>query len=270
MKDLSKTTIVKELIDSLYSIKKNPFWLIMASLTDALFFLAWGFFTTPVRDKIVEHSVLVANQLSAIVAEQQGKIPTGILKHLIGPQLWPLTAKLLFLIFLLFIIIYLVYNAFHGTSWWMATNIAGEKWTYRQYVLGFAKINLLWITAFIIYKLLDVILGLRYLIIQKFAPGAPNIAGKMLFAALVLLVLAAFFGYPKLKTKTLFATPLRISIPLIILCTSIYLTAQFILNSIGKLSVDAALIAGLLLLFPTITLIKVYAIKVISHVHTRD
>jgi len=269
VKDLSKELVVKELGNAFILLKKNPFWLVIASVIDAVFFLAYGFFTTPVSDKIIEHSVLLTNQLSDLL-RQTGGVPTGLLAKLFGPELWPYTAKLLSIILILFVVIYILYVIFHGSSWWMATHIAGEKEKYGKYMAGFAKINLFWIACLIIYRFLDVIISLRYLLIQKIAPGAPNIAGKVLFAVLLLAVIAAFFSYPFLKIKTLFKTPMRTSIPLIILSTSIYLCAQFILNMIGKANVNAALLAGLIILFPTMNLIRVYATRVLSHVHARN
>jgi len=265
MKDLSKELVVKELINSLYLLKKNAFWLVIAALTDAIFFVAWGFFTSPVKNKILEHSVLIANQLSTIMA---GK-GTGILAHMFRPELRPMTNKLIRLIFILFAVMYIIYSAFHGTSWWMATKIAGKNYTYRQYMFGFAKINLIWMACYALYKLLDIVISLRHLILEKISPGTPNIAAKMLLILVILIFIAAYLSYPLLKINTLFKTPVKITAPLVILSASIYLTAQFILNNIGKLNVDAALIVGLLLLFPVITLIRVYITRVISHVHTR-
>ncbi len=264
MKDLSKTLVVKELINSLYLIKEQAFWLVMASLTDALFFVAWGFFTTPLKDKIVEHSILLANELSTILA---GEMPTGLLGQLMGPQLRPLTWKLITLIGMLFIVIYIIYNIFHGTSWWMATKIAGQKLTYKKYMLGFARVNLIWITGYVLFKLFDVMISMRHLIIQKLAPGTPNIAGKILFIALLLLGISAFVSYPTLRARTIFKTPINITVPLIIISASMFLTTQFILNNIGKINVDAALVIGLILLFPVMNLIRVYATRVLSHVH---
>jgi len=267
MKDLSKTLIVKELINTLSLVKKQPFYLVMAAIIDALFFLAWGFFTGPVRDKIVQHSILIANKINTLF--QGGKLPTGLLAHLFTPEFKPLTGKLIILICLLFVLIFLVYTIFHGTAWWMATKMAGTKWTYRKYMLGFARVNLIWIAGYIIYKLLDIMISLRHLFIEKLLPGTTNIAGSVLFILLILLGIAAFLSYPRLLAGTIFTTPLKISIPLVILSASIFLAVQFILKSIGKVSVDAALIIGLLLLFPTMSFIRVYAIRVLSHVHTR-
>ncbi len=265
MKDLSKLLVVKELINSLKLIKTNLLLLVVAAITDATFFIAWGFFTTPVKDKLVEHSILLSNKLSSIVA---GK-PVGLLNHMLGPELSPMTMKLLMLMGMLFLVMYVVYVIFQGTTWWLATQISGQKLKYRQYMLGFAKINLIWLGGYIIYKIFDIALGIRSIVIQALAPGTPNIAGKILLIALIFLGLAAFLSYPKLKAKTIIKTPWKISAPLILLSASIYLTAQFILNNISKINIDAALIAGILILFPTISLIRVYVTRVITNVHTR-
>ncbi len=269
MKDLTKYPVVSELGNAFILLKKNPFWLVIASVIDALFFLAYGFFTTPVSDKILAHSVLLANQLSDMM-RQQGRVPTGILVKLFSPELWPYTAKLLTLIFVLFVVIYFIYVIFHGSSWMISTQIAGGKGTYGKYMLGFAKINLLWMLCYIIYKLFDVIAGLRHVLINKIVPGTPNIAGNVLFGILAVVFVAAIFSYPQLKAKTLFKIPLRVSIPLIVLSTSIYLCAQFILNMISKANLNAALLFGLIILFPTINLIRVYIIRVLSHVHAHN
>ncbi len=265
MKDLSKELVVKELITTLFLLKKNAFWLVIAALIDAIFFVAWGFLTSPVRDKILEHSVLIANQLSTIMASKG----TGILAHMFSPAIRPMTGKLTVLIATLFIVMYIIYNAFHGTSWWIATKIAGKNYKYRRYMLGFAKINLLWLACYAIYKLLDIIISLRHLVIEKITPGTPNIPAKILLILLILLFITSFLSYPLLKISTLFTTPIKTTAPLIIISASIYLTTQFILSNIGKLNVDAALITGLILLFPVITLIRVYITRVLSHVHTR-
>ncbi len=270
MKDLSKEIFVKELINSVSLIKKHAFWLVISSLVDALFFLAWGFFTTPVRNKITEHAVLVANQLSSILAEQE--VRTGILSHLLGPTLRPMTGKLILLILLLFVFIYIIYTAFHGSTWWMATNIAETPRKYREYLLGFARVNLIWITGYVLYKFIDVIISLRYLIIQKFSPGAPNIAGNVLLALLVFLAMAAFLSYPRLRAGQIFKTPLKMSILLILTCAVIYLVADFILTFIGKIPMDYSIriIIGVVILLPVFCFIRTYAIRVLSHVHTRD
>lgn len=274
LKDLTKYLVVSELGNAFILLKKNPFWLVIASVIDALFFLAYGFFTTPVSDKILEHSVLLANQLSELLKQQPGRVPTGLLSKLFSGEMWPYTAKLLILIFVLFAIIYIIYAIFHGSSWWMATHIAGEKKAYKPYFMGFAKINLLWIGCYLLYKFLDLIISLRQLLIEKILPGTPNIAGNILTGLFAIVVITAILSYPLLKMKTLFITPVKTTLPMLIIGASLFLIAwQTIpITIIGKLTGKLALgqLVGLIILFPTMNLIRVYFTRVLRHVHPRD
>ncbi len=267
MKDLTKILVVKELINSLQLLKQNSLYFVIAAFLDAAFFFFWGFFTTPVRDAIVAHAVLISNKISEILA---GRQPQGLLFQLFNPDVKPLTYNMIMLILLLFVIIYITYAIFQGTNWWLSRKIAGQKETYRQYFFGFAKINLLWIGLYALYKIIDAIIGIRNVIVQKFAPGTPNILGILVQLLFALVVLAAIFSYPTLKAKTIFKTPLKITIPLVILSASIYLAISYITNLIASISIDAALIAGIILVFPALVLIRVYITRVLTNVNTRN
>lgn len=266
--NLSKTIAVTEIINSLRLIKKNPFWLVTSAITDALFILALAFFTGPIKEKITEHAVLISNQMSTLMAQEK----TGLLKLMFGPELSPMTGKLALIMLMLFAITYLVYSAFQGTAWWMAKNITEQKTPYKEYLLGFAKINLVWIAVYILYKLLGFILALRYKIIQKFSPTSPDIAGNILLILFVIAIIAAYLSYPYLKIKTLFKTPFKITAQLIGLSAVIYLVTDFILTNTNKLPIDYSIkiIIGIIILMPVFTLLRVYAIRVLSHVHTRN
>lgn len=260
MKD---TKIIKELINSLSLLKKNGFLLVTAAIIDAVFFVAYGFFTGPVSRKISEHAILLSNNLSPLLAEQHAE--KGILELLFTAQLRPLTFKLTLLILLLFAISYIIYCIFHGTSWWMAAKIAGQKWKYREYVLGFAKVNLIWLAFYIIFKLFDTFFSIRHLLIEKIIPNSPNLASKVLWAALILLSLAAFFSYPTLKAKTLFKTKLKTSAPLAVLCAAFFIIAWTLPMTIARWTKpEIGFLLGLILLFPTIILIKVYSTRVLN------
>ena len=294
MKDLSKTIINRELFASLSLVRKSAFLFVVAVIVDAFFFIAYGFFTAPVNNKIVEHSVLLANALSPLIASGQ----SGLLFKLFEGALAPLTGKLIILICMLFAITYAVYCAFHGTSWYLAQQIARRNVTFRHYFLGFAKINILWMAGCVVYKLLDVVIALRHQLIVKFTPGAPNIAGTILLAGLLVWVFLAFFSYPTLRAKTALELPLRVSFPLVLLSGAVNSlpmfvgqfsvnnvvsligqffingiivgTVQFFLNTVSKTNLDLALLFGLIFLFPTFIYLKVYSILVISHVRPRD
>ena len=258
--NLAKTIVVRELISSLSLIKKSPFYLVVAAFVDALFFVAYGFFTTPISDRIAMQSILIANEISQLLAE--GK--AGILKLLFQEPLLPMTGKLIILMLLLFVITYIVYVIFQGTSWYLAGFIAQQKLSYRKYLLGFARVNLIWIACYIVYKLVDIILGLRFVIIKQFVPDATNVAGNILFGLFVVVIIAACLSYARLEALTIFKTPLKIMLPLLALSFIIYLNAQFVINLISKLNSDLGFIAGLIILFPVIIFIKIYMTRVLN------
>jgi len=260
MKDLSKTLIVKELLNTFTLIRKQSLLFVLAAIIDALFFVAFGFFTGPIRRKIVEYGVLIANKLSS-----QG-VQSGMLKHLFMPDYSPLTMNLFTLVFVFFVVLYVLYVAFHGTTWWLATRIAGGKAAFRKYFLGFASLNLIWIGLFMIWFAFKTILDLRHSIIKVLIPTVPDIAGGMMLIVLAFLLINAFVSYPRLKRNELFKIPWKTSAALIILCLSIFLTGQFINQQIARLHYDAGLIIGLIVMFPLLSYIRIYATRVITHV----
>lgn len=256
--NLSNHPAVKHLGTAFTFLKKNPLLLIAACLLDAAFFFAWGFYTTPINERIVEQAILVAN--SAGENLKQGNLSA----------LLPLNPQILSLLGILFITSFLLYVIFHGTNWWIAQKLVNRKTGYKQYVLGFAKVNLLWLLAYALYRIFDVIIALRATIVEKLAPGLPNIAAYFLFAFLLVMTFAALFSYPTLKARTLFTTPLNISSPLTLLTLSVFLAAHYVANLFEYIHPDAALIAGILLVLPMLTYLRVYITTVITNVHARN
>lgn len=268
--NLSQTLVVKELITSLKLLKQNPLFFIIAAFIDAAFFFFFGFITSPVNNAIIAHVVLISNKISELLAQGVQK---GLLYQLFTPEVSPLTYKFLLLILLLFVLIYILYVIFHGTSWWLARNMAGQKETYRKYFFGFAKINLLWMGLYALYKCIDALVGMRHVIVQKFAPGAPNILGTVITIVFAIIAITAIFSYPLLKAKTLFKTAIKISLPLIVLCWSIFIIAWRIPITISlylghiKYIPEVMYILAIILLFPSFVLIRVYLTRVLTNVH---
>ena len=263
--NLEKQLVVKELIQTFSLIKSNALLFVISAFLDAAFFFFSGLFTTPIRDSLVAHAVLLGNELSQLLAGGQG----GLLYKLFSPEISPLTYKALSLMLLLFVVLYAIYVAFQGTSWWLSRTIAGRKDSYRDYFLGFAKINLVWFGLYAIYKVVDLIVGLRYVLVQKLSPGSPNLLGGFMTFLFALLVLTAFFSYATLKKKALFKTALSVSVPLIVLSASIFLALYFIHMQIISFNKDLGLLAGLILVIPSFTVIRIYATRVLTHVHAR-
>lgn len=243
-------------------ILRNKLMFITAIVVDITFFIAYGFYTGPVSAKLISYAALITKELSIIMAEQ----PTGLLKHLWTPEIRPLTVNLTLLIIIFFAITYLIYNIFQGTNWWVITEIAGKKNKYHKYLIGFAKINLIWLAGYIIYKIVDFITAVKYTLMQKIIEDTPNTGAKIILAAAILLGITAFFSYPILKAGTLFRTPLKTSLPIIITAGVFYIAIQILLPQINKINTQATMIIGTALLFIAINFIKVNTAK---NVHAR-
>lgn len=261
MNNLAKLTPVKELTASLTAIQKHTRLFLIAVILDLLFFLAFGFFTGGIRDKIVEYGILIANKLSAQGAE------TGLLSHLFTPTIQPLTNTILLLLLTFAIVFYIIYTIFHGSTWWLTTRIAGKKWAYRTYFFRFAKQNLIWVTLFSVLYLVKILFDMRHAIAKTIIPEAINISGHFMTGLIAIAITASLFSYTTLNLKQLFITPLTTSIAIIFFSAILFLATQSILNLIAKINVTTALALGLVM-FPLLVYLRIYASRTIYHVRT--
>jgi len=271
--NLSKTITIRELAQTITLIKKNAFLYAIAAIIDALFFFAYGFFTTFISDSITAHSALISNKLSELLAQKK----LGILKLLFQDPLRPLTGKLILLILLFFALSFIVYTIFQATSWWIARTIAGKKENRAHFFLTFVKLNLLWFGLYVFYRLANLFLSLRFLVIKRFEPGAYDLGGVILLGLLAFLVITALLSYATLQRWSFFKLPLRTTLPLITICIVIFLNAQFLTDKLSKLFLLPSLsatayylnLAWLAIIFCSfLVFLKIYATLVLSHVRS--
>ncbi len=274
MKRILNSAILQELLKTFKAVKKNWAIFIAAAILDIVFVFSKAFFATPVTDRMSETIVLMANKLSPMLAAQE----TGILLKLFTGTFKPLTGKLILLVLLFFAILYIVYIIFQGVNWWIITRIAGNKEKFRKYFLGFALINITWFGFYVLYKLVDLFVGLRRILIEKFSPDSVNIAGGLVTAAFIFLAITALFSYPGLKRRQIFMTPLKITIPLIVISAAILMISSYILNLVAQYTVYEVSLLGVkinlvaillaLLLFLPVNYVKIYITRVLSNVRS--
>ena len=274
MRDLSRAVVIRELLASVDAVRANPLLVFIAAVIDAVFFFAWVFVTTFISDSLIAHAVLISNKLSPLLAQKK----TGLLKYLFEPDISPLTEKFIVLFALFFIVSYALYVIFQAASWWLANSVAGQKQSFRKYFLGFARINLTWFAGYAVFKILDILAGLRYVVIKRFAPDAPDLAGSFLLVLFVFLFIAAWLSYPTFKRKTFFKAPVSVTAPLLFLSLCLFLVGQFIVDNLGNLFLLPNLNKVLyylvlfvlgMLLFSVVVFIKIYNSRVIAHVRSQ-
>ncbi len=271
--NLSKQKPVQALLRALEHIKNHPGLLLLAAFIDALFFLAYGFITAPVSDKIIEQSVMITNELSK---QWAAGLKTGLLKLVFMDPAKQYTGKLLMYLALLFLLGYFIYCVFQAVTWTLALRTAGHNQRYFTYLRGFMRVNLVWFACYILYRLLDIIVDLRFVFVQKFEPAAINILGGVVDVLFFLIILAAIASYPRLIGKTIFSTKIIDTLGFVLLSLLIILNAQFFTNQLSKLLILPALgeTAAMINLFLLgiffalfMNLIKIYAVCVYGETH---
>lgn len=258
--NLADSLLVRELVDSLVALKKNPLLMLGASVLDLVFLFLYAFVGTFVGDQIAAHAVLIANQVSPMLAQGQ----TGILAKLFEGALRPLTFKLLLLMGLFFVLLYVLYVIIQGASWWLSSKTAGQDHKFSKYLSRFAKLNLFWLVLFVLIKLVDVLLGLRFQLVKKFAPGAFNLATPVMTVVFAVLLIIVFLSYPRLYAREFLRTPLLVVLGLLGMCAVLFLVCWFVIDLFSSVA-ELQLLSQIILL-PIFVLFRVYAIRVISNV----
>jgi hypothetical protein len=217
---------------SLVEVFTHPVSLLVMVVLDALFFFMWGFALTPISNSLSAHAVLFAGRNAS-------------------------SGSLILLMMIFFVCAFLLYLCFHGPAWWLARRIAGRKGSLRRYFLAFVKVNLLWFVFMVVLKIAGLFSDLHELATTgEFGTG---FLGTVFFWLVVML---AFLSYPKPSLRSIFI-PLRRSVPLLLI-SLVLLEIARLLPSPLYFNPMLGNIVSFLLVFPTLALIRVYAIHVVD------
>jgi hypothetical protein len=244
-----------------HKIKERPSLTVFASVTDALFFIALGLFTSPVSVIMVEQFSKIAQEFSKGIAQEQPELFSVLANSNI-------TTALFVNILIYFAIIFATYVVIQGTSWWIAKKYFDSP-KYLKTILVFAKINLFWFVLFIIYKLTDFMLNLRYRLLESLQPGTIDIAGNVMMILFFIGLGAAAFSYSKEKTFTIFKIPLKKSAIILVTGALLFFIPYAIFYAIGTLSMTVSVWASAIILLPLLTYLRVYLMEELN-VHSRD
>nr|AQS33581.1 hypothetical protein [uncultured archaeon]AQS33876.1 hypothetical protein [uncultured archaeon] len=242
-------------------MKKNPVFVLAVVGLDLLFVIFCTFIYSLVGNQIAAHAVLIANQVSPMLAQGQ----TGLLAKLFQGSLQPLTVKLLVLVGLFFVLLYVGYVVLQGLAWWFSSQVAQSAHSLRKYVVLFAKLNVLWLVLFAFIKLLDVFLGLRYQLIRKFAPSALNVSAPIITVLFVALGIVVFLSYGRLRAREFLKIPFLQGSGLLAMCVILFLVVWAIVDLFSTARFELRLLVQILFL-PIFVLIRVYMIRVVNHV----
>jgi hypothetical protein len=244
-----------------HKIKERPSLTVFASVTDALFFIALGLFTSPVSVIMVEQFSKIAQDFSKGIAQEQPELFSVLANSNI-------TTALFVNILIYFAIIFATYVVIQGTSWWIAKKYFDSP-KYLKTIITFAKINLFWFALFIVYKLTDFMLNLRYRLLESLQPGTIDIAGNVMMILFFIGLGAAAFSYSKEKTFAIFKTPAKKSVVILATGALLFFIPYAIFYAIGTLNMTASIWASAIILLPLLTYLRVYLMEELN-VHSRD
>jgi hypothetical protein len=243
-----------------HKIKERPSLAVFGSITDALFFVSLGLFTTPVSVIMVEQFSKIAQEFSRGLAQEQPELFNVLANSNV-------TTALFVNITIYFAIIFATYILMQGTSWWIAKKyFHSEK--YVKSILVFAKINLFWFALFIVYKLTDFLFNLRFRLLERLQPGTVDIAGNVMIVLFFIGLGAATFGYAKNKTFEYFKTPIKKSSIILLTGALLFFIPYAIFYAIGTINMTVSLWTSAIVLLPLLTYLRIYLMEELNvHSH---
>ncbi len=259
---LENQLFVKEAINAFVLLRKHKKIVLIATIIDCLFFYAYGLLGGGLTQKLTElFENIVIGVLPGI---KQGN---AIIDLLFFPNVYPLTTSFLFNLLLLILLIFVLYIVFQGINFWLANNLV-KKISYKDYLISFAKVNLLWILGFVVYNIIDLIGRLQ----ERFdtittgleTTNYWSIIAKIL---IFLIIYFALISYTKLNLKNAFVIGTKKFKQLFFLLISslvIILVLMFVLTNLFNAVINYEngeqifVVIGAVLLFPTMFFLRLY------------
>lgn len=244
-----------------HKVKERPLLAALGSITDALFFISLGLFTSPISVVMVEQVSKIAQEFSFGVAQEQPELFNVLASSNI-------TFALAINLVLYFAVIFALYALIQGTSWFIAKKYFTDA-PYVRSILTFAKINIFWFALFIVYKLLDFVLNLRYRLLESLQPGTIDIAGNTMIALFFIGLGMATFAYSSEKTFKFFKTSARKSSIILVTGALLFFFPYSIFYAIGTINQTVSIAISAIVLLPLLTYLRVYLMEELN-VHSHN
>ena len=246
--------------------------LLFSVLLDASFLFAYGFLTAPVRDKIVEHAIIIGNILSEASKQflQTRQASPGIIELLLtNAAIRPFLVKLVVLLLLLLLVVYVIYCFFQGTNWKLAQDLVGKKMPYHQYMILFARVNIFWFLFFGVHAVLSTLVSLRGVVVERVLQVAPSAAPQvMLNIVFGILLFLAFLSYGLLGVKKPIRSALQLSIQkksitMLVVLVAAFAIINYLLVWAAGFTTALQLLLGVVVLLPAVFVTRLYVMSVI-------
>jgi len=257
---------IKEWVASWRLLAQSKAYLVMSAVLDALFFMAYGFLTAPILDKLTTHIIIIGSLAAEQLRVPAGRMRPAVIDLIFQPPVSQYTYQFLGLLVLLGLVVFVLFCLVQGTNWRFASWLTHRKLGWRQHLLQFARVNLFWFVLYAVWYCIDAVLDLRRIAIEK-ATGEPSAAtGIAWTAVLVLLVYFAVISYPELSIRKGFLLGIRKAttmVPAAIILIAHFLAGNLVVRLIGKVNPAAMFIIGVVVLLLLIAWVRLYITLVV-------
>lgn len=248
---------------------KNKKWVLLSSLMDLLFFFAYGFATAPIYRKLVEY-INVIGSFAGEAIQTATRESRSMSTILLDPAIKSYFYDMVWLLIILLITVYVLYCLFQAFNWKIALQLTGKKIKYLDYLKKFAMINIIWFVLFVAYYLLGFAIDIRKAIISAVMQISPSsMLNILLTFFLIIIAYFAVISYVKISLKKSFfigKSKIRQLLPSILIIAIYILVLNIILALLTQVNVILAIVLGLILFIPAITLARIYISLIIQKV----
>ncbi len=267
--NLATIIFIREWITAWRLLARHALVAFASGLIDLVFFLAFAFFTTPVFGKLTTHVIIIGSLVSEQMRAPAGRLRPAVIDTLFQEPVRQYTVQFLGLLLLLAVIVFVLFCLFQGMNWWLATSIAGKKQNWRAFLLGFARVNLLWFGLYALWYCADTVFDLRRLMLEKSLGQPAPTASIVLAIILAVLIYFAIISYPLLSIRKAFRAGTRgarVLIPAVLLILVHFLAGNLMTQWIARVNTLAMLVIGAVLLFSLLAWSRVYLARMVQRV----
>lgn len=267
--DIARIVVVREWIASWKALAQHGLYVVASGLMDFLFLFSFGFLTRPVFDKLTEHVIIIGTLVSEQMRVPAGRVRPAVIDALFLDPARGYTLQFLGLLVVLAVVVFVLFCVFQGLAWWFATSVAGKKTHWRVFLLQFARINMFWFGLYAVWYVVDAILDLRRLVVEKALGQSALASNTVLLVVLVVLVYLAMLSYPLLgirKAVLLGTHRAQTMLPAFILIVVQMLAGNFLVQWVAQVSKLALFILGTVLLVVLLAWSRLYLARLVRTV----
>ena len=273
--------------------KRNPLLFVACLSLDALFLPLYGFVTSPIKGKIIEHVLVISSLVSQSAKEtgpravQSGQSIVALM--LSEPVVSHYAYRALILFILLAIGTYVVYVLVQGLSWFVAqrtlyvrahessviiaSRAAGNKSTVIDYIARFARINVWWGILASAFSVISLLASIRNAVATALASKQQtDVIGGMIYLLIVCMAFIAMWSYAlpqkgsgwhQFKAGWIdIGARWRLSIPAMAIILLSIVVVNYVVVGLSYWTPLAALIGGIVLMLPLLAFARVFLLTI--------